>query len=240
MVKFLTGFFIHINNTTYKHIILSVSTWFMPALANSSVGSSSGIVDDEWTYSCCFSWIKKSINDLRISLAVRKVFMISASKIWNRIRYKDYCLVESDVVCVWSGSWWTMLCRNLLQLPTCTLNMLAAVSSKTFQTSYQDYRTWDQWRAVFLVNPLRITNITILIFKTNIYTLKSGSRKMCCKVQSFWVQHVHIYIFLRSLYTYLFGAMSFWFGNRLKIWKFGHYCHMGHPDDHEPSEKGDI
>lgn len=24
-------------------------TWFMPALANSNVGSSSGMVDDEWT-----------------------------------------------------------------------------------------------------------------------------------------------------------------------------------------------
>lgn len=172
MVKFLTGIFIHINTTTYKHITLSVSTWFMPALAKSSVGSSSGIVDDEWTYSCCFSWIKKSINALRISLAVSKVFMISASKIWNSTRYEDYCLVGSDAV--WSGSCWPML-----NLPTCTLNMVAAVSSKTFQTSYQDYMTWDQQRAVFLVNPLRITNITILIPKTNIYTLKSGAGKTC-------------------------------------------------------------
>jgi len=177
MVKFLTCIFIHNNTTTYKHITLSVSTWFMPALAKSSVGSSSGIVDDEWTYSCCFSWIKKSINAWRISLAVSKVFMISASKIWKSKRYEDYCLVESDVV--WSGSWWTMPCRNLRHLPTCTLNMVAVVSSKTFQTSYQDYTTWDQQRVVFLVNPLRITNITILISKTNIYTLKSGSGKTC-------------------------------------------------------------
>jgi len=35
----------------------------------------------------------------------------------------------------------------------------------------------NQWTVVFLVNPLRITNITILISKTNIYTLKSGSGK---------------------------------------------------------------
>ena len=177
MVKFLTGIFIHINITTYKQITLSVSTWFMPALAKSSVGSSSGIVDDEWTYSCCFSWIKKSINALRISLAVSKVFMVSASKIWNSTRYEDYCLVGSDGV--WSGSWWSMLHRKLLHLSTCTLNMVAAFTCKTLQTSYQDYMTWDQWRVVFLVNTLRITNITILISKTNIYTLKSGSGKMC-------------------------------------------------------------
>ena len=177
MVKFLTGIFIHINTTTYKHITLSVSTWFMPALAKSNVGSSSGIVDDEWTYSCFFSWTKKSINALRISLAVSKVFMISASKIWNSTRYEDYCLVRSDVV--WSGSWWPTLCTNLLHLPTCTLNMAAAISSKTFQTSNRDYMTWDQWRVVFSVNPLKNTNITILISKTNIYTLKSGSEKTC-------------------------------------------------------------
>ena len=213
MVKFLTGIFIHINTTTYKHITLSVSTWFMPALAKSSVGSSSGIVDDEWTYSCCFSWIKKSINALRISLAVSKVFMISASKIWNITRYENYCLVVSDVV--WSGSLWPILCRNLLHLPTCTLNMVAAVSSTTFQTSYQEYMTWDQRRVVSFVNPLRITNITILISKTNIYTLKVGVEKCAPMVYRFWVQCVQIYISLRPLYTYFFGAISFRFANRI-------------------------
>jgi len=59
----------------------------MPALAKSRVGSSSGIVDDEWTYSCCFFWTKKSMNDFRISFAVSDVFMISASQTWNNTRY---------------------------------------------------------------------------------------------------------------------------------------------------------
>lgn len=36
-------------------------TWFMPALANSSVGSSSGTVDEECTY-WCSNRMKKSIN----------------------------------------------------------------------------------------------------------------------------------------------------------------------------------
>lgn len=44
--------------------------WFMPALAKSNVGSSRGMVADEWTYVCSFL-LKKSMNRCRISLAVR-------------------------------------------------------------------------------------------------------------------------------------------------------------------------
>jgi hypothetical protein len=51
---------------------------------------------------------------------------------------------------------------------------------------------------------------------------------------------VQIYISLRPLYTYFFRAKPFWFSNRLKIAKFGHYCHMGHPDDHALSDEGNI
>ena len=46
-------------------------TWFIPAFANSKVGSSWGIVDDEGTKVCsCFS-TKKSTNICRKSFAVK-------------------------------------------------------------------------------------------------------------------------------------------------------------------------
>src|SRR3954454_8991481 len=43
--------------------------WFMPALVNSSVGSSSGTTGDDGTIACCFD-VKKSRNCWRTSFAV--------------------------------------------------------------------------------------------------------------------------------------------------------------------------
>ena len=48
------------------------NTWFIPAFANNSVGSSSGITDEECQYVCSFS-LKKSIKILRISFPVSEV-----------------------------------------------------------------------------------------------------------------------------------------------------------------------
>ena len=63
--------------------ILTTLTWFIPALANSKVGSSWGIVDDEWTYSCCFFWMKKSMKHFRISFADSVSAMaMPTTKLW--------------------------------------------------------------------------------------------------------------------------------------------------------------
>ena len=86
-------------------MLVSINTWFIPALANRSVGSSKGMVDDECTYKCSFS-LKKSINNFLISSAFRLVSMIWSLKqqnlyhviiyLYNTVIYSCFILIKSS------------------------------------------------------------------------------------------------------------------------------------------------
>lgn len=49
--------------------------WFMPALANNRVGSSRGMVDEEWTYKWSFLSVKNLMKHSRIWEAVNEESM---------------------------------------------------------------------------------------------------------------------------------------------------------------------
>lgn len=52
------------------------NTWFIPALAKSSVGSSWGMVDEECTSTCSYFLTKKSINICRICCEVNELSIL--------------------------------------------------------------------------------------------------------------------------------------------------------------------
>lgn len=70
-------------------------TWFIPAFANSKVGSSCGTVDEEGTKVCSYFSTKKSTNICRKSFAVKlgSILMearyVLCERLRKAVKYKD-------------------------------------------------------------------------------------------------------------------------------------------------------